>query len=157
MLNLSNFFSLLLLFPKMGSLGPMWWHGSKGKAFLHEWSGSLQDDVSSPNRSLEHFAGTLSDPDHLLLVCFPTLQPPCASSGLCQFSGLLSTDISTQWGMRDLQKPVEVKVLPHPSGHLPRPYSITSQVDKEPSNNSFSSQIAKHWQGKTNELFFELS
>lgn len=127
MLNLSSFLSLSLLFPEMGRLGLMWLRGGKGKACQRPldpqsmvWSHPICC-VMSPHGSLGHLADTHADPDPLPLVCLPTLQLLCVSSGLCQFSGLPSTNTSTHWGIHDLPEPLGVKVLPHSAGHLPRP------------------------------------
>lgn len=119
---------------------------------LHaQWGpGPLPAAVSlGPHGSLEHFAGTHLGPNRWPLVCLPTLQPLKASWGLCQGSGLLSTNICTHWGRRDLPEPQESKCCLLPlatcQGHH---YSITSLMDKEPSNTAFSSQSSKHWEGK---------
>lgn len=91
---LPSFLSLSLLFPEMGRLGLMWLCGDKGKACQSPldpqwmvWSPPIWC-VISPHGSLGHLADTHCDPDHLPLVCLPILQPVCASSGPCWFSGL---------------------------------------------------------------------
>lgn len=98
---LSSFVSLFLLFGKVGEAwadGIAWLPGQG----MPEPPGSSVDGLVSSHLMchesawvLGHFPGTHSGPDHWRLVCLPTLWSLSASSGLCQFCGLPSTNTST--------------------------------------------------------------